>query len=327
MSSAPFDPDANYGAILVGALVSAVLFGVSTVQAYIYWQRFPDDRPAVKALVAAVWTLEAAHMGMMSHTLYTWLVIDYGNPAALLGRAPDSLVGFILMTVFVSVLVQTFFSYRIYILSRSLTWAMVLYASNLLRCGLGLAIFSLTLLSPTQLAFSQRFPWLLITLWSLSAAGDLAVMLSLVWLLWRQRRMTDNRQSEFLLDKIIKWTIETGVATSMFTTVMLICYHTMPNTLVWMGLFVGEARMFANSLFASLNSRTALRAVPRAYEANTSSDGIANASGSRTVAGAETLAFQPWGTAISNLQTATGPVGTKTEFGEELELELAKIAV
>nr|GAT52182.1 predicted protein [Mycena chlorophos] len=94
----------------------------------------------------------------------------------------------------------------------------------------------------------------------------------------------------------------------------------MPNTLVWMGLFVGEARMFANSLFASLNSRTTLRAVPRAYEANTSSDEVGRLRGRGRLR-------CPWGTAISNLQTvASGPVGTnsKTEFGEELELEFAK---
>ncbi|KAJ7051694.1 hypothetical protein C8F01DRAFT_1262486 [Mycena amicta] len=40
---------------------------------------------------------------------------------------------------------------------------------------------------------------------------------------------------------------------------MLVCSHVMPGNLVWLAMFTVEARLFANSLLASLNSRSVLR--------------------------------------------------------------------
>ncbi|KAF7304127.1 hypothetical protein MIND_00644300 [Mycena indigotica] len=255
---AAFNPDSTYGALLVGVILSAVLFGISCTQAYMYHARFPTDPRRLKVLVGVVWACEAAHLGLVSHTLYTWLVTDYGHPERLLGRPPVSLTGFIVLTVFVSVIVQGFFSYRIHVLSKSRVMAYLTYLITAVRLGLGLTIFALALQADTLAAFSVQFDWLLLTMWSLTAAGDIVITLSLVYLLWVQRGKVHKETGAFL-DRIIKWTIETGVATSTFTTVMLICFHTMPHNFVWMGLFVMEARMFANSLFASLNSRTVLR--------------------------------------------------------------------
>jgi hypothetical protein len=39
------------GAFLIGVLVSYVLVGVLTAQTYVYYGRFPDDSPKLKALV------------------------------------------------------------------------------------------------------------------------------------------------------------------------------------------------------------------------------------------------------------------------------------
>lgn len=44
------------GALQIGVLVSYVLFGVTTTQAYIYYDRFPDDSPKLKALVCTIQT-------------------------------------------------------------------------------------------------------------------------------------------------------------------------------------------------------------------------------------------------------------------------------
>ncbi|KAF7296984.1 hypothetical protein MIND_00930600 [Mycena indigotica] len=189
-----FDPDSTYGALLVGAILSAILFGVSTVQIYIYHSRFLDDNRVIKALVSIVWLCEVLHLTFVSHTLYTWIVTDWGHPELLLAKAPFSLGAAIIITTTVSCLVQGFFSWRI-----------------------------------------QR---------------------------------SKVQQSSAFVDQIIKWTVETGVTTSLFTTVILICFHQMPHNLIWLGLWVMEARLFANSLFASLNSRTALREMRNNFESH-----------------------------------------------------------
>ncbi len=39
------------GALEIGTSFSLVLFGIVTMQTYIYWRRFEEDRPAFKILV------------------------------------------------------------------------------------------------------------------------------------------------------------------------------------------------------------------------------------------------------------------------------------
>ncbi|KAJ7052231.1 hypothetical protein C8F01DRAFT_1337638 [Mycena amicta] len=249
MSVPAFDPNPTLGAILIGTLLSTILFGVTTAQAYLYSTRFPEDSPRIKATVALVWICEAAHVGCVSHTLYTWLVTDYAHPERLLGRAPGSMPAFVLLTVIIAVCVQVFFSYRIYVLSRSRIIPYFTFALSFVRMGLGLAIFSLTLQTSSLAELSAKYQWLLLTMWSLSAVEDITITTSLVYLLWVQRKKV-HKQTTAFLDKLIMWTIETGVVTSMFTVVMLICFHVMPHNLIWLGLFTIEARLFANSLFA-----------------------------------------------------------------------------
>ncbi|KAJ7052232.1 hypothetical protein C8F01DRAFT_1261948 [Mycena amicta] len=255
-----FDPNPTLGAVLIGTLLSTVLFGVTTMQSYLYYMHFPADAAMIKATVAFVWVCEAAHVGGISHTIYTWLVLDYGHPERLLGRAPGSMAAFVLLTVIIAVCVQIFFSYRIYVLSKSRIIPYFTFALSFVRLGMGLAIFSLTLQTSTLAELSAKYQWLLLTMWSLSAVEDITITVSLVYWLWAQKG-TVHKQSDAFLDKIIMWTIETGVVTSMFTVVMLICFHVMPTNLVWMGLFAIEARLFANSLLASLNSRSVLRGI------------------------------------------------------------------
>jgi hypothetical protein len=43
----------SLGALQIGIFVSHVLFGVMTTQTYIYYTRFPEDSPKLKALVRA----------------------------------------------------------------------------------------------------------------------------------------------------------------------------------------------------------------------------------------------------------------------------------
>ncbi|KAJ7788663.1 hypothetical protein B0H14DRAFT_3503961 [Mycena olivaceomarginata] len=51
----PLNLNPNTGAYEIGVLLSYVLFGVTTTQAYLYYTRFPEDSRKLKALVVFVW--------------------------------------------------------------------------------------------------------------------------------------------------------------------------------------------------------------------------------------------------------------------------------
>ncbi|KAJ7052242.1 hypothetical protein C8F01DRAFT_625760 [Mycena amicta] len=260
MSAPVFDPNATFGALLIGGLASTLLFGVTSGQFYFYYTHFPEDA-VIKAMVSFVWLAEATHVGCVFHTLYTWLVTDYGHPESLLERPPHSFLAFTFLAGIITACVQVFFSYRIYVLSRSIIIPCLAYTLSFGRFIISMVVFSITLSTPSIGEFITRWNKLSVTIWSLSAAEDIIITVTLVSLLRMQRGRMHHDHTTALLDKIIMWTIETGVLTSTFSLAQLVCFHVMPGNFVWVALFIVQARLFANSLFASFNSRFILRGI------------------------------------------------------------------
>lgn len=112
-----FDIDGTIGALEIGVFLSYILFGVETMQAYIYYGRFPDDCLYMKILVAMVWTLELGHVISTGHSLYAVSVSAFGHPERFV-RAPNSMAVALLLSGVIIACVQGFFAARIYRFSR-----------------------------------------------------------------------------------------------------------------------------------------------------------------------------------------------------------------
>jgi hypothetical protein len=70
--SSLFPPPADKGGFSV--FLSCFLFGITTVQLYIYWQRFPKDRMLNKVLVWWCWLLDALQTAFSCHVVYYYTV-------------------------------------------------------------------------------------------------------------------------------------------------------------------------------------------------------------------------------------------------------------
>ncbi|KAJ7851099.1 hypothetical protein B0H13DRAFT_2360378 [Mycena leptocephala] len=276
-----FDVNSTLGAVEIGVLVSYVLFGVTTTQTYIYYSRFPDDSRKLKALVAFVWYggllvecnraperrfgirfCEFGHALCIGHALYVYTIFDYAHPERILGTPPISFTVGIVFSGVIGASVQAFFSFRIYGLSKTLYIPILTWGMSFVRLVLSAVIFFEALGVAAVDVSEVKWQWLLTATWSISAANDLTVTATLVVLLYRERRNAHTRTGP-LVDKLILWTIETGMLTSSASVVMLACYVTMKNNynFIWAGVFNVLPRLFSNSLLASLNSRTTLRAM------------------------------------------------------------------
>jgi hypothetical protein len=51
MEATTFNPHATIGALEIGVLLSAFLFGIVTVQTFMYFKKFPNDTWMLKLLV------------------------------------------------------------------------------------------------------------------------------------------------------------------------------------------------------------------------------------------------------------------------------------
>ncbi|KAJ7916165.1 hypothetical protein B0H13DRAFT_1871419 [Mycena leptocephala] len=261
------------GVFQIGVLISYVLFGVTTTQAYIYYSRFPDDSPKIKGLVAFVWLCEIAHVICIGHVLYTYTISDYTHPERLALAAPKSLSTSILFSGIIAASVQGFFSFRIYTLSKKLYITLIIWTMSFLRL-LGTVVAFVVALRMIILArFEAQWGWLLTVTWSVSTANDLAITVTLVVLL-RSQRTSMYKRTTALVDKLITWTIETGLLTSAAGIVMLVCFVTMKqNSRDASALKISTIRnsnlvksfqtpsWLDGDVLSSLNSRATLRAM------------------------------------------------------------------
>ncbi|KAJ7844676.1 hypothetical protein B0H13DRAFT_2364070 [Mycena leptocephala] len=275
MSSPSFDADSTLGALLIGTLVSYVLFGVATTQTYIYYGRFPDDSRAMKATVALVWCAEFAHAICIGCTIYSMVITNYGHPERLV-QLPNSLVASTVIGSLVSPILLRL--PNLHPLQKSHHPVHLLGPITVPRHPPNVVMLKFGIHEPLG-DFLSSWGWLFDTVWAVSAVNDLFIASTLVVLLYR-RRSLGLKSTAAVVDKMITWTIETGVVTSIASIVMMSVFLSMRFNFIWMALFVIIPRraftpsvpplvsmsnktthivVFSNSFFASLNSRAALR--------------------------------------------------------------------
>ncbi|KAJ7114070.1 hypothetical protein C8R44DRAFT_230567 [Mycena epipterygia] len=253
-----FDVDSTLGALQIGVLVSCVLFGVTTTQTYTYYGRFPKDSRKMKTLVAFVWLCELAHIICIAQTLYVLTISDFAHPDRLSTMA-EALGVSTLFNAIVTACVQGFFSFRIFRLSKMLYIPCLTGILSLFYFGMTLVLFSFGQTNPFTIV-EVRWGWLLISLWSVAAANDVIIAMALVFWLCR-RRDSSHRITVALIDKLITWTIETGVVSSAAAFLNLAFFVTMKENFIWIAFYVVTTRLYSNSFLASLNSRATLRTI------------------------------------------------------------------
>ncbi|KAJ7044032.1 hypothetical protein C8F04DRAFT_1389444 [Mycena alexandri] len=231
--------NSTIGVYEIGVLISYVLLGVATTQTYIYYTRFPDDSIKLKTLVAVVWLCEVAHAGCLGHALYTYTITAYMHPDAFV-RAPVALGVAVLFAGIIRACVQG--------------------SASFLRLLGSIVAFVMELHSTSLADYEAQWWWLFTTVWSLSVANDVTITATLVIVL-RRRRPNGLQRTTALVDKVIAWTIETGMLTSAVAVVTLTSFITIRGNFIWLATFSITSRLFSNSLLASLNSRTTLRAM------------------------------------------------------------------
>ncbi|KAJ8481374.1 hypothetical protein ONZ51_g6029 [Trametes cubensis] len=71
--------EAIIGGLLIEMFFAFILYGITTLQTFIYFQKYPGDRFSLKALVATVWILETVHTAFCMEFIYAYLIEGFGN--------------------------------------------------------------------------------------------------------------------------------------------------------------------------------------------------------------------------------------------------------
>ncbi|KAJ7146742.1 hypothetical protein C8R44DRAFT_758074 [Mycena epipterygia] len=256
MASSVPSLDGTLGNIEIGLVLATFLYGIQTLQTFNYYREYPKDVLALKILVASIWFLELGHTICGCHAMYSMTVTFYGRPQHIIDP-PVSLIFTLFFHAIIALVVQTFFAFRVGILSRRWPTTIVCCILNLLRLICYLVIFANLYRRPDLALLLTEFHWLAITVLLIGPIVDVITATSLIYHLSRVRDSHLNRTTH-TVDIIIIWTVETTIITSVSSIVDLILFLTRRD-FSWTVFFLIQAKLFSNSMLASLNGRRRFR--------------------------------------------------------------------
>ncbi|KAJ7900778.1 hypothetical protein B0H13DRAFT_2275331 [Mycena leptocephala] len=272
------DVPSTLGALLVGGAVALVLSGIVTVQCIIFYKLYPNEVRIQNLMVLAVWLLDLLHSAFIVTSLFNYF-IDFFGDTTRIDHIPWSVALSVVVTAIQTLIVHWYFAHKIYKSSGKNWW---ITAPIVLLAFLRLLAASV---STTEMirrhkysAFNEKYPgWVFTTGLSLSASVDIIITGWLCYFLQKMRRRTASTPYAFpppslhlspkilfrrmaqVVDTLTLYTLENGFLTCVTTTASLICWLTMPNNLVFLGLHFIIGKLYANSLLISLNTRKSLR--------------------------------------------------------------------
>ncbi|KZV78342.1 hypothetical protein EXIGLDRAFT_41103 [Exidia glandulosa HHB12029] len=146
-------------------------------------------------------------------------------------------------------LVQTFFCLRVYRITRSRVLALFAFTLVLTRLIIHVCIM-VTIIKATTFSVvrSSAFKWQATSLLIIGATSDVIIALSICFALTRMR--SGFTASDRLVDKLVAFTIGSGLLTSVVAVVEMITYLTMQN-LVFLGFFSVLGKLYSNSLLTA----------------------------------------------------------------------------
>ncbi|KAF8798641.1 hypothetical protein BYT27DRAFT_7218441 [Phlegmacium glaucopus] len=251
------DLDNTYGAVFISVVVAAALYGVSCVQTLYYFTN-QNDPWYIKLTVTLLMVLDTINQVAVTHlgvylpnrnapgaalidvaiTVYTFSITNWGNAAQ-----PISVI----FTGMTALIVQSFLTMRIWRLS----------GGNIYLAGSSLPHRQFCIAHFKDLASLTKIKRESISVNILGAATDLLIAAMLCTLLNLSR--TGFRKSDTLINKLILFSVNTGLITSLFALASMVSILVAGNTFIYISFFFCLGRLYTNSLLSTLNVREMIR--------------------------------------------------------------------
>jgi len=256
----PPDIAATTGPQLIGTLFNWLLFGVLSVQTYVYYLNFADDKIWNKIAVYGTYIFEIVQTAMTAADLYFWYATGFGNLGHL-GNVNISPADTPILCGIIAAVVQFFFAYRIYTLRQSYWWICILIVlTSILQTagalGTGIRGFKLQEYAAfhDNVFFPQSFDVWLIG----DAVCDVIIAGTMSWLFFISRR-EGVQHGNRILGRLVRLIVETNTLTAGMAIVSFICYVTLPNSPLFICTTLIMGKLYSNTLLVVFNNRIALR--------------------------------------------------------------------
>ncbi|KAJ7187265.1 hypothetical protein C8R46DRAFT_1207224 [Mycena filopes] len=224
-------------------------------QVFIYSEAFPKDRPGIKAVVYSMFVFESIFTLFTAIAAWNQYGVGWGDVDSLLiidwSWEPLPALNGVLAAE-----AQSFYIWRIWGLTRNIWLPIVLGCVMLTQ--LTVAFYYGIFISVKGRGIDKLFavsPE--ITVWlTTSAVCDVLISISLVYIFSRQKQESNFPRTQGIINKLIRFSVETGSITSIGAIIDVILWLTTGHKwnihfIFW--LVIGK--LYSNMLMATLNAR------------------------------------------------------------------------
>ncbi|KAF8337613.1 uncharacterized protein EI90DRAFT_3119053 [Cantharellus anzutake] len=303
------------GVILVCLIIAAYLFGMSSSQAYIYYDRFPKDPWSYKLLVGVAWAIDTLHTALISHTVYYYTVTHFGDYSSLTTTPAWTFNVEVGLVPLLALIVQLYFAHRSWSIDRK-SWPLALAISALafIQFGFGVAEVAVSFAKVKSFNGLWNYSWLIIVWLSVGAVADLLVTCSLLYSFYKNK--TAFADDDGWVTKILMYGLHTGAFTTFTTILNMIFVAAWTHTLVYAGLTYILGKLYTNTMFYVLNRR------PVSDPRYASKSG-GTSSGSRAKSGHNISSIMPTFAPNRGQNTSTAPrVQPKDPYAPDAEVDV-----
>ncbi|KAL4078087.1 hypothetical protein J3A83DRAFT_1728184 [Scleroderma citrinum] len=272
----------TFGATFIGSCTAMLMYGITTLQTYLYYMYYPNDPRDTKILVAIIWILDTLHIALMCRSIYFYLVSNFGNVVALaegtclgtvvlfspniLSLSPrdpmashgtnrsDGACSFRIWNRFVSLL-------HLFLLTARIAETVVfMFMKRQFKSLSQITVRANYGHQTMHSRYSAHF------LWQYYAATPFAVtaVLSDIFVAGALCILLRGKRSPFfetnvLVNTLIIYAINRCLLTSLVAIIEVIVFAILPHSLWFLAIDFVIGKLYANSFLASLNSRGSLR--------------------------------------------------------------------
>ncbi|KAF8800590.1 hypothetical protein BYT27DRAFT_7199723 [Phlegmacium glaucopus] len=239
--------------MLIGALMSFMLFGISIVQLYLYNLRFSNDKFMVQFSVYMIFLLEIFHSVTVGALAWNALCSGWGRFTSLLfpGWTFSAIPA---VTGIISAWVQIFYAWRIHVLVNWKIIPIVIIVIALAQTAAALSIAIGFIPLKSILLLHSTFPRTIVWLGG-AALADVIISISMVYVLYAAKKRVVGGDTEKVLNHLIRSTVETGIIATFCATMELGFFLGLPTTNIHVLFALMLSKLYSNTLMTSLNFR------------------------------------------------------------------------
>ncbi|PBK74853.1 hypothetical protein ARMSODRAFT_494466 [Armillaria solidipes] len=240
----------TFGVLFIGFVIAMIGYGFTFFQTYLYFNRYDKDSFGLKAAVAILWTLDTVSSGLMSQSVYYYLVttFPYGTEMT---DATKTLCVEMLSSALSIFIVQLFYSTRVWKLGGGIF--SVLPICLLATVGFGLEI-ALMFASPQ---FEHLYAPSVKPIVAAAQAIVFCAAIYTVGALTFFCQWADNTPIQGWFNQVKALCLSHGLVAAAMQLSYLIAFVASPTYFIWIPFHLLTSKLFINCLLFMLNSRQA----------------------------------------------------------------------